>query len=65
MAVDDVMVLLRGELTVSSGSVTVTARPGEIIYMPKGEAVTIRSGKHGADTAYVTYPNWQELHAQA
>lgn len=63
MAVDDVMVLLRGELTVSTKSVTVTAGPGEIVYMPKGEAVTIRSGKNGADTAYVTYPHWQALHA--
>jgi ethanolamine utilization protein EutQ (cupin superfamily) len=63
MAVDDVMVLLRGELTVSTESATVTAGPGEIVYMPKGEAVTIRSGEHGADTAYVTYPHWQESHA--
>jgi ethanolamine utilization protein EutQ (cupin superfamily) len=63
MAVDDVMVLLRGEITISTERVTLTAGPGEIVYMPRGEAVTIRSGKDGADTAYVTYPHWQERHA--
>jgi ethanolamine utilization protein EutQ (cupin superfamily) len=60
MAVDDVMVLLRDERTVSTETVSVTAGPGEIVYMPKGEPVTIRSGKQGADTAYVTYPHWRE-----
>ena len=63
MAVDDVMVLLRGELIVSTETVTVTAGPGEFVYMPKREPVTIRSGKQGADTAYVTYPHWREVHA--
>ena len=60
LAVDDVMVVLEGRLSVSSDASTVTAGPGEIVYMPKGEAVTIRSHEQGAVTAYVTYPHWQE-----
>jgi ethanolamine utilization protein EutQ (cupin superfamily) len=60
IAVDDVMVVLEGRLSVSTGAGTVTAGPGEIVYMPKGEAVTIRSHEQGAITAYVTYPHWQE-----
>lgn len=60
MAVDDVMVVLEGSLSVSTASETVTAGPGEIVYMPKGEKVTIRSHDRGAVTAYVTYPHWQE-----
>lgn len=60
MAVDDVMVVLEGRLSVSSRAGTVTAGPGEIVHMPKGEAVTIRSHEQGAITAYVTYPHWQE-----
>ena len=60
LAVDDVMVVLEGRLSVSSGAGMVTAGPGEIVYMPKGEAVTIRSHDEGAVTAYVTYPHWQE-----
>lgn len=60
LAVDDVMVVLEGRLSVTSGNGTVTAGPGEIIYMPKGEKVTIRSHEQGAVTAYVTYPHWQE-----
>lgn len=60
MAVHDVMIILEGRLSVSSRSGTVTAGPGEIIYMPKGEAVTIRSHEQLTFTAYVTHPHWQE-----
>ncbi|AUW60447.1 ethanolamine utilization protein [Sphingobium sp. SCG-1] len=60
MAVDDVMVVLEGQISVSSEAGTVTAGPGEIIHMPKDQRVTIRSHEHGALTAYVTYPHWQE-----
>jgi ethanolamine utilization protein EutQ (cupin superfamily) len=60
LAVHDVMIVLEGRLSVSTAAGTVTADPGEIVYMPKGEAVTIRSHAEGAVTAYVTYPHWQE-----
>lgn len=60
LAVDDVMVVLEGRLSVSSEVGTVTAGPGEIVHMPKGQVVTIRSHADGAVTAYVTYPHWQE-----
>jgi ethanolamine utilization protein EutQ (cupin superfamily) len=59
MAVDDVMIVLEGRLSVSTEAGTVTAGPGEVIYMPKGETVTIRSHEVGALTAYVTYPHWR------
>ncbi len=60
LAVDDVMIVLEGQLTVSSAGGSMTAGPGEIVYMPKGEKVTTRSHEQGAVTAYVTYPHWQE-----
>lgn len=60
LAVDDVMLVLEGKLSVTSESGTVTAGPGEIVHMPKGQQVTIRSHEQGAVTAYVTYPHWQE-----
>ncbi|MEP9380554.1 cupin domain-containing protein [Aquabacter sp. CN5-332] len=59
MAVDDVMIVLEGRLSVTSGEATMTAGPGEIVYMPKGEPVTIRSHEAGAVTAYVTSPHWR------
>jgi len=62
MAVDDVMVVLEGRLAVSTSAGTVTAGPGEIVYMPKGEAVTITTEGEGALTAYLTYPHWAEVH---
>ena len=63
IAVHDVMVVLEGSLSVSTHAVTLTAGPGEIVYMPKGESVTIQSHEQGATTAYVTYPHWQEAQA--
>ena len=60
LAVDDVMVVLEVGLSVSTDSAEITAKPGELVYMPKGEKVTIRSHAQGAVTAYVTYPHWQE-----
>ncbi|HEV2560295.1 MAG TPA: ethanolamine utilization protein [Microvirga sp.] len=60
IAVDDVMVVLEGRLSVSTDDYMVTAGPGEIVYMPKGERVTIRSHEQGAVTAYVTYPHWRQ-----
>lgn len=61
IAVDDVMVILEGRVSVSSDEVSeVTAGKGEIIYMTKGTNVTIRSHEEGAVTAYVTYPHWRE-----
>lgn len=60
LVVDDVMVVLAGRLSVATEGNTFTAGPGEIVYMPKGETVTIRSHEQEAITAYVTYPHWQE-----
>lgn len=58
--VDDVMIIVEGRLWVSTDAGTLTAGPGEIVYMTKGDAVTIRSHEDGAVTAYVTYPHWRE-----
>src|SRR5688572_3256474 len=47
IAVHDVMVVLEGRVTVVSAGETLSAGPGEIIYMPKGAAVSIRSHEQG------------------
>lgn len=62
MAVRDTMIVLEGQLSVSTADGTVVAGPGEIVYMPKGQSVTIATEGEGALTAYVTYPHWAELH---
>jgi ethanolamine utilization protein EutQ (cupin superfamily) len=62
MAVDDTMIVLEGRLSVSTRDGTVTAGLGDIVYMPKGEAVTISTEGEGALTAFVTYPHWAEAH---
>lgn len=60
IAVDDVMIVLEGQISVKSDGTVSTAGPSEIIYMPKGVSVTITAHDEGAVTAYVTYPHWQE-----
>ena len=62
MAVDDTMIVLEGRLSVSTSDGTLRAGPGDIVYMPKGQAVTITTDGEGALTAYVTYPHWAEVH---
>lgn len=62
MAVHDTMIVLHGRLTVSTTDGTVTAGPGDIVYMPEGQSVTITAAGEGALTAYVTYPHWEESH---
>lgn len=62
MAVDDVMIVLEGRVAVSTTAGTHIAGPGDIVYMPKGETVTIVTEGEGALTAYVTYPHWSEVH---
>ena len=63
MTVDDVMIILEGRLSITTDGETVTAGPGDIVHMPKGAAVIIRSHEEGAVTAYVTYPHWRPAHA--
>lgn len=60
MAVDDIMIVLSGRLSVSSGSETFEIAPGEIAYMPKGQRVTISAHEQEVITAYVTFPHWRE-----
>lgn len=60
IVVDDVMIVLEGTISVEANGEVVTSGPNEIIYMPKGNTVIIRSHEEGALTAYVTYPHWSE-----
>ena len=59
IVVDDVMIVLEGRLSVTAGSETMTAGPGDIVHLAKDNRVTIRAHEDGAITAYVTYPNWR------
>ncbi|MCW8088406.1 hypothetical protein [Sabulicella glaciei] len=59
MAVDDVMIVLEGQLVITAQGEEKTAGPGDIVHMPKGEAVGIRAKEQGALTAYVTWPHWK------
>ncbi len=59
------MIVLEGQLTITSNGDERTAAPGDIVYMPKGEAVEIHAQEQGALTAYVTWPHWRLARALA
>lgn len=59
LLVHDTMIVLEGEVWADTEEGTLHAGPGDIVHMPKGDRVTIRTGEHEAITAYVTYPHWQ------
>ena len=59
LLVYDTMIVLEGEVWADTAEGTLHAGPGDIIYMPEGETVTIRTGEREAITAYVTSPHWQ------
>ena len=63
LAVDDVMIVLEGQLSIVTREGESAAGPGSIVHMPKGETVSIRAQDQGAVTAYVTYPHWREADA--
>jgi ethanolamine utilization protein EutQ (cupin superfamily) len=65
MAVDDVMIVLEGQLTIVADGEVRTAATGDIVYMPKGQTVEIRAHEQGALTAYVTWPHWKAARAPA
>lgn len=53
-------IVLEGRLSVTVDGATVTAGPGEVLYLSKGDTATLRSHEAGAVFVYVTYPHWQE-----
>ncbi len=55
--VDDVIIPLEGRMTTTPEGRSTTAGPGEIVYMPEGETVTIRTHEAQVVTAYVTHPH--------
>jgi ethanolamine utilization protein EutQ (cupin superfamily) len=59
LVVHDTMIVLEGEVWADTPDGTLHAGPGDIVYMPEGETVTIRTGECETITAYVTYPHWQ------
>jgi ethanolamine utilization protein EutQ len=57
---DEVDVVLEGELVITRGSVSVSAKPGDIIFIPKGSSITFGTPSR-VRFIYVAFPaNWNE-----
>ncbi len=58
---DEVDIVLEGELVITRGDEQVRGGPGDVIFIPKGSAITFGTPKY-ARFVYVAYPaNWSEL----
>mgnify|MGYP003382805043 FL=1 len=58
---DEVDIVLEGELVITRGDEQVRGGPGDVIFIPKGSAITFGT-PHYARFVYVAYPaNWSEL----
>ena len=56
---DEIDYVMEGKLCIICGDQTVTAAPGEIVFIPKGSAIAF-SAPEKARFLYVTYPaDWQ------
>jgi ethanolamine utilization protein EutQ len=57
---DEMDIVLEGELIITRGSVSVSARPGDIIFIPQGSKITFSTPSH-VRFIYVAFPaNWNE-----
>ena len=58
---DEVDIVLEGELVITRGDEQVRGGPGDVLFIPKGSAITFGT-PHYARFVYVAYPaNWSEL----
>jgi ethanolamine utilization protein EutQ len=61
LAYDEVDIVLEGELVITRGDEQVRGGPGDVLFIPKGSAITFGT-PHYARFVYVAYPaNWSEL----
>jgi ethanolamine utilization protein EutQ len=57
---DEVMIVTRGALTIRFEGGSTTARPGEIIFIPKGTKIAYEAGEDDTQAVYVSHPHWLE-----
>lgn len=62
---DEALIVTRGALTVRSSGGAATARPGEVIFLTKGTAVTYEAAEDDTEVVYVTYPHWLDAQARS
>lgn len=55
---DEVLIVVRGALTIRFDGGSKTARQGEIIFLTKGTAIAYEAGEDDTEAVYVTFPHW-------
>ena len=61
LSYDEIDFVIEGELQIKDGDTTISAKPGELIYIPKNSDIQF-CVPQTARFLYVTYPaNWSEL----
>lgn len=60
---DEVLVVVRGALTIRSDEGDKTAKAGEVIFLSKGTALAYEAAEDDTEVVYVSYPHWMQAHA--
>ena len=61
LAYDEIDIVLEGELVITRGEEAVHGGPGDVLFIPKGSAITFGTPSY-ARFVYVAYPaNWSEV----
>jgi ethanolamine utilization protein EutQ len=55
---DEVLIVVKGALTIRYADGVKTARAGEIIFLTKGTAIAYEAGENDTEVVYVTHPHW-------
>lgn len=62
---DEVLVVLRGALTIRTDTGAHTAKPGEILFLKKGTALSYEAAEDDTEVVYVSYPHWLDAHSKS
>jgi ethanolamine utilization protein EutQ len=57
---DEVLVVIRGALTIRTSDGVKTGKAGEIIFLTKGTALAYEAGEDDTEVVYVSYPHWMD-----
>lgn len=60
LSYDEFLIITRGSFTVRTGDGSKTARAGEVLFLPRGTALTYEAAEDSTELVYVTYPHWLE-----
>ena len=57
---DEVLIVIKGALTIRSDEGATTAEAGEVIFLTQGTKLAYEAARDGTEVVYVSYPHWMD-----